>query len=82
MNIVLVHVDALRPDHLGFAGYARPTSPNVDRFRASATLFTNAYTSAPSTRFAMATMFTGLDVSQLPQVRGGGNDIGFTLARP
>ena len=30
-NILLLSVDSLRPDHLSFAGYERPTSPNIDR---------------------------------------------------
>ena len=29
-SVVLVVVDALRADHLGTYGYARPTSPNID----------------------------------------------------
>jgi arylsulfatase A-like enzyme len=75
LNVVLVHMDALRPDHLGFAGYARATSPVLDRFRAGATWFRRAYTPAPSTRFAMASLFTGLDVARIPQRRGGGNEL-------
>jgi arylsulfatase A-like enzyme len=74
-NIVLIHMDALRPDHLGFAGYERATSPNLDAFRATATWFSRAYTPAPSTRFAMASLFTGLDVERIPQSRGSANDI-------
>ena len=66
MNVVLVMMDALRPDHLGFAGYERPTSPNLDRFREGAVWFRNAYTPSPSTRFAMASMLTGHDVHNLP----------------
>jgi arylsulfatase A-like enzyme len=73
-NIVLVHIDALRPDHLGFAGYGRKTSPNLDAFRANATWFSRAYTPAPSTRFAMAALFTGVDVERLPQKREHGNE--------
>ena len=73
-NIVLVHIDALRVDHLGLAGYGRKTSPNLDAFRAGATWFSRAYTPAPSTRFAMAALFTGIDVERLPQKRDHGND--------
>ncbi len=73
-NLVLLVVDALRPDHLGFAGYARPTSPNLDRFREGATWFRRTYTPAPSTRFALGALFTGKDVEAMPQRRGHGND--------
>ena len=31
-SILLITVDTLRPDHLGIYGYARDTSPEIDRF--------------------------------------------------
>ena len=34
MRIILFDIDCLRPDHLGCHGYARPTSPNIDRIAA------------------------------------------------
>jgi arylsulfatase A-like enzyme len=74
-NIVFVMFDALRPDHLGMNGYPRGTSPNLDRFRESATLFTHAYTPAPATRFALSMLFTGRDMEDVTYRRGGGNDI-------
>jgi arylsulfatase A-like enzyme len=67
--------DALRPDHLGFNGYGRKTSPNIDKFREKATLFSRAYTPAPSTRFALLSLFTGLDVPVVPEKRGVNPDI-------
>lgn len=71
-NFVLVQLDALRPDHLDFAGYERHTAPNLDAFRKTATWFRRAYTPAPSTRFAMPAVFTGEDVDRIPQRRGPG----------
>jgi arylsulfatase A-like enzyme len=71
-NFVLVQLDALRPDHVGFAGYGRPTTPNLDRFREHATWFSRTYTPGPSTRFAMAAMFTGQYLDKTPHVRGPG----------
>lgn len=59
VNVLLIMVDALRPDRLHFAGYERPTSPNLDRFRERATWFKNAFTAAPQTRDALASAFTG-----------------------
>jgi len=73
-NIVMIIVDALRPDHLSMAGYARPTSPNIDRFRQTATWFQNTYTAAPSTRFALSALFTGREVEEIPQRRGPAMD--------
>jgi glucan phosphoethanolaminetransferase (alkaline phosphatase superfamily) len=46
-NVVLVLVDALRADHLGCYGYARPTSPHLDALAAESTVFRNAVTAAP-----------------------------------
>jgi arylsulfatase A-like enzyme len=76
-SIVLIHIDALRPDHVGFAGYNRPTTPHLDRWREGATWFRNAYTPAPSTRFALSMLFTGLEIERVPQERGHAVD--FTL---
>ncbi|MFK7987750.1 MAG: sulfatase-like hydrolase/transferase [Sandaracinaceae bacterium] len=72
-NVVLIMLDALRPDHLSFAGYARPTTPRLDRFFEDAVFFDNAYTAAPSTRFAMTAAFTGQDPRRAPHRDLGGN---------
>lgn len=62
-NVVLVTLDTLRPDHLGLAGYPRPTSPGLDSLAAEGVVFTQAYAPAPSTSPAHATLFTGLSPS-------------------
>jgi arylsulfatase A-like enzyme len=59
-NILLYVVDTLRADHLGVYGYARPVSPELDKFAATATVFDNAVANSSWTRAAMASMFTGL----------------------
>jgi arylsulfatase A-like enzyme len=76
-NIVLIHIEALRPDHVGFIGYKRPTTPRIDRFRETATWFKNAYSLAPTTRFALSMLFTGKEIERIPQARGHAVD--FTL---
>lgn len=45
MNVLYIDIDSLRPDHLGCYGYARDTSPNIDRIAREATRFTNVYVS-------------------------------------
>jgi hypothetical protein len=73
-NVVLVHVEAVRPDHMSMNGYRRPTTPRIDRFKEGAVWFRNAYSTAPSTRFALSQIFTGLEVPRIPQKRGSGVD--------
>jgi arylsulfatase A-like enzyme len=48
LNLLLVTVDTLRAD-LGFMGYDRPVSPNLDALAAKATVFEHAYSMASYT---------------------------------
>jgi arylsulfatase A-like enzyme len=59
-NVVLVIVDALRPDYLGCYGCDRPTSPNIDGLAAEGTLFETAISQAPWTKPSFSTMLTSL----------------------
>ncbi len=59
-NILIYLVDTLRADHLGCYGYDKPTSPNIDSFSKSATLFRNPIAQASWTRSAVASVLTGL----------------------
>jgi arylsulfatase A-like enzyme len=58
-NILLIVVDALRADHLSSYGYARPTSPTIDQLAQEGILFTNAFSTAPYTAPAHASLLTG-----------------------
>ncbi len=59
--IVIVYlVDTLRADHLSAYGYSRPTSPNLEAFARSATLFENCYSQATWTKPSVTSLFTGL----------------------
>lgn len=58
--ILLLVVDALRPDHLGTYGYHRPTSPTLDRLAGEGTVFEAAFSPCGWTRPSIASMFTGL----------------------
>jgi arylsulfatase A-like enzyme len=71
-NIILVLLDAMRPDHLHFAGYRRATSPNLDRFREQSVWFQRAYARAPSTRLSVPGVFLAEDIDSIPQQRGPG----------
>ncbi len=58
-HIILVSMDATRPDHLGCYGYERHTSPTLDEVAADAALFQNAYSQASYTLASHMTMLTG-----------------------
>jgi arylsulfatase A-like enzyme len=58
-NLILVSIDTLRADRLGCYGYARPTSPALDRLAARGVLFEQALSPAPWTVPAHASLLTG-----------------------
>ena len=65
LDVVLVTVDALRPDHLGvydpaYGPKGRATSPKLDAFASSAVVFENAYTTGGGTGIALGTMLRGI----------------------
>jgi len=60
--IVLIVVDTLRRDHLGCYGYARPTTPTLDRLAAEATRFDDVRSAAPWTTPSVGALLT----SQFP----------------
>ncbi|MEW6365679.1 MAG: sulfatase [Acidobacteriota bacterium] len=59
-NILLVSVDTLRADRLGYTGYPRDTTPNLDRLAETAYRFTDVITQAPSTSASHESLFTSL----------------------
>jgi len=63
-NIVILGLDTLRVDHLGCYGYARQTSPNIDRLAQSSTLFHNCFSTSAWTAPAWGSLFTGMLPSQ------------------
>ncbi len=58
INVILITVDTLRADHLGAYGYARNTSPNVDRFAKEGILFRYAFSHAPETNPSFSSLMT------------------------
>ncbi len=59
-NVLMIVVDTLRWDHVGCYGYSRDTTPAIDRLAADAVRFERAYSTAPWTIPAVASMITGL----------------------
>ena len=58
-DVVLIVIDTLRKDHLPAYGYARDTAPFLSRLAARGVVFDNAYSTAPWTAPATASLFTG-----------------------
>lgn len=59
-NVLLITIDTLRADRLSAAGYARATTPNLDRLAAEGLRFTHAETPRAKTTPAIASLMTGL----------------------
>ena len=57
-SLLLVTVDTLRADHLGFAGYPRATSPSLDALASAGTAFSRCYSVSATTGAAHASLFT------------------------
>jgi arylsulfatase A-like enzyme len=57
-NVLLITLDAVRPDHLGCYGYSRATSPYLDRFAAGATVFLQAFATSSYTMESAPSLFT------------------------
>ncbi len=60
-NLILISLDTVRADHLGCYGYDRPTTPRIDAYAKTGTLFENCTSSSSWTVPAHLTMFTGLE---------------------
>ena len=59
-NILWIVVDALRPDHMGCYGYAKPTTPFINQLASEGFVFLHHQANAPWTRPSTASMLTGL----------------------
>ena len=57
-NVLLIILDAARADRFGAYGYARPTSPTIDRIAREGVVFERAYTTAVFTLMAMSSLWT------------------------
>ncbi len=55
---VLILLDTVRADHLSYAGYSRPTSPNLDRLAKKGVWFEQAVSCAPWTRPSVAAILS------------------------
>ncbi len=58
-NVALITLDTTRRDRLGFHGYSRPTSPNLDALAARSVVFDRAVAASSWTLPSHASIFTG-----------------------
>ena len=75
LNVVVVTVDTLRPDHLGCYGYPDIETPALDGLAKRGVLFENAVVQTPLTPPSHASIFTG----QNPNMHKVRNTGGFVL---
>ncbi len=59
-NVMIILVDALRPDHLSGYGYFLPTSPRIDALASEGVLFHSVLAASTWSIPAHASLFTGL----------------------
>lgn len=64
-NLILISIDALRPDRMGVYGYQNKTTPNIDAWAKQAAVFSNAISVAPFTITSFTALFTGKHVTNL-----------------
>jgi arylsulfatase A-like enzyme len=58
-NVLVIVIDTLRADHLSSYGYARPTSPNIDRVASQGVLFENPYSTTSWSFPSHVSLLTG-----------------------
>ncbi len=66
-SVILITIDALRPDHLKAYNYHKNTAPNLEKFVQKGCIFSNALTNGPETPSAFSSLFTSI----LPFLSGG-----------
>ena len=64
LSAVVIVVDTMRADHLSCYGYSRATTPSIDALAARGTRFDSAWSSSSWTVPAVASLFSGLPLSQ------------------
>lgn len=59
-NVILVTVEATNIHHLGYEGYERPTTPNLDELAAESLRLERAYTTATHSNYAQMAIISSL----------------------
>jgi arylsulfatase A-like enzyme len=67
-HVVLVTIDALRADHLGAYGYARPVSPGLDALARTSWRFQRAYAQAPHSSYSLSSLHSSEYLHELVEL--------------
>ena len=59
-NLIIFSIDSCRADRFGIYGYTRDTSPNVDSWARTGTVFRNAYSTSAWTAPGLVSLLSGL----------------------
>ena len=78
-NVVFLMIDTLRQDHMGYAGYERDTTPNIDALAEDAVVFNDAYATSPHTPRTIPPIFFSRYASNIRWVLPNTN---FPRVRP
>ena len=73
--IIVISIDTLRADHLPAYGYTKVRTPTIDALARDGVVFERAYSHAPQTLPAHASILSG----QLPFETGVRDNVGFTV---
>jgi len=58
-RVIVLAMDTTRPDHFGYYGYERPTTPEMDKIGSQSVTFTRTWSTAPRTRPSFRSATTG-----------------------
>src|SRR6201997_3948175 len=58
-NVIVITIDTVRADRMGFLGSQRGLTPNLDALARQSVVFTRAYSQVPLTTASHATILTG-----------------------
>ena len=75
LNVLLVTIDTLRADRIGFYDPKHPLTPAIDRFAADSCVFLKAYSHAPTT----LPSHTNILLGTTPSYHGVHDNVNFTV---
>lgn len=59
-NVLVLTLESVSPNHLGYEGYERPTTPNLDRIASSSVRYRRAWSTATHSNYAQMAILSSL----------------------